>query len=215
MLVNKKTYLERGGGIKKKLRRRDIKMFGHETGKDYWTWIKISVVIAILAGVASVVGPFVDNIGATDTANPSGSESSSLLAGDDDKTFIKTVEVPLGETGLEAVRKASPGIFYEYTDYDDSQIIGHKGFVILEKSNIEGTRFLFDGSEVEIIKIGGHYKIKSLDNINPSWCVVYRLPIISSSGKPILENAKYIEFHFSTDNLKDGKYAYLVLSKKE
>ena len=196
-------------------------MFGHETkeGTDFLTIAKMIVGLLILAvifvGIISVAESLIENIDATDTTNSDGSESIKPPASDDDKTFIKTVKVPFGETGLEAVRKASSGIFYEYTDYDDSQIIGHKGFVILEKSKIEGTRFLFDGSEVEIIKTGGHYKIKSLDNINPSWCVVYKLPIISSSGKPILENSKYIEFHFSTDDLKDGKYAYLILSKKE
>lgn len=182
-------------------------------GRDYWTITVVSVGILMFA---SVIGPIMENIGATDTTTSDLAESNPLsISDDDDEDFIETVEVPLGKTGFEAVRKANPGIFYEYTDYDDSQIIGHKGFVILEKDKIEGTRLLFDGLEVEIIKIGGHYKVQPTNKINTEWCVVYRLPFISSDGKPIFKNAKYVEFHFDTDDMENGKYAYLVLSKKE
>ena len=184
-----------------------------------WRRIQMKKLLIILICLLIISIVFISGCTSEEKINPQNSDSGGELnqppAGGADKNFIKTVEVPLGETGLEAVRKASPGIFYEYTDYDDSQIIGHKGFVILEKNKIEGTKLLFDGLEVEIIKIGGIYKVQPIDKINTEWCVVYKLPIISSSGKPILENLKYIEFHFTTDDLKDGKYAYLVLSKKE
>ena len=51
--------------------------------KDYWTLLVVFAGILIVAGIISVAGPFVENIGATDTANPSGTGTGGDGAGID------------------------------------------------------------------------------------------------------------------------------------
>ncbi len=43
---------------------------GYGTGRDYRTVIVVVIGILIFAGIASVAGPIIENIGATDTNNP-------------------------------------------------------------------------------------------------------------------------------------------------
>ena len=188
---------------------------------------KMFLLVAGIIGVAFFAGMMMQGDGdsvSADVNSPS-VDIGQGIEPNNPPAAVETETPDTAETGLSSdiktvyissnsdVSKMKPGILYiaPTTEGDDPET--HSGFIIIEKDKLAGAIIPFYGTDVKIELTNGIYRdatgVNSKARIS-SWGVVYKLPWADSTGRPIPDRVRLVEFDRHEESF-DGKYVMITI----